>query len=56
MSLVLDSLATLVWIYSDEVTYAIRQLFHTVADTGALGPALWRLEDLNLAKPEISAR
>jgi predicted nucleic acid-binding protein len=47
VSLVLDSSATLAWIYSDEVTEEIRQLFETVADTGALVPALWRLEVAN---------
>jgi len=47
MSLVLDSSATLAWIYSDEVTEGVRQLFDTVADTGAFVPALWRLEVAN---------
>ena len=47
MSLVLDSSATLAWIYSDEVTDGIRRLFDTIADTGALVPALWRLEVAN---------
>src|SRR5713101_8157396 len=47
MSLVLDSSATLAWIYSDETTEVIRQLFDTIADTGALVPALWRLEVAN---------
>ena len=43
----LDSSATLAWIYGDEVTEGIRQLFDTVADTGAFVPALWRLEVAN---------
>jgi predicted nucleic acid-binding protein len=47
MSLVLDSSATLAWIYSDETTEAIRQLFDSVADAGAFVPALWRLEVAN---------
>ena len=47
MSLVLDSSATLAWIYSDEVTEGMRELFDTVADTGAFVPALWRLEVAN---------
>jgi predicted nucleic acid-binding protein len=47
MSLVLDSSATLAWIYSDEVTEGIRRLFDTVGDTGAFVPALWRLEVAN---------
>lgn len=47
MSLVLDSSATLAWIYADETTEAIRELFDRVADTGAVVPALWRLEVAN---------
>jgi predicted nucleic acid-binding protein len=47
MSLVLDSSATLAWIYSDEVAEGVRELFDTVADTGAFVPALWRLEVAN---------
>lgn len=47
MSLVLDSSATLAWIYSDEVTDTIRQLFDTAAEAGAFVPALWRLEVAN---------
>ena len=44
MSLVLDSSATLAWIYGEETTAAIRQVFDQVADNGAVVPALWRLE------------
>ena len=47
MSLVLDSSATLAWIYGDETTAAIHQLFDTVANTGAIVPMLWRLEVAN---------
>ena len=47
MSLVLDSSATLAWIYSNETTEAIRRLFDAVADGGAVVPALWRLEVAN---------
>ena len=47
MSLVLDSSATLAWIYSDETTEPIRHLFEAVADEGAFVPALWRLEVAN---------
>jgi predicted nucleic acid-binding protein len=47
VSLVLDSSATLAWIYSDETTDAIRDLFNAVADNGAVVPALWRLEIAN---------
>ena len=44
MSLVLDSSVTLAWLYSDEVTEAIRRIFEAVAEHGAVVPALWRLE------------
>ena len=47
MSLVLDSSATLAWIYGDETTRAIREVFDRVADDGAVVPGLWRLEVAN---------
>lgn len=47
MSLVLDSSATLAWIYSDETKDEIRAVFDQVADAGAVVPALWRLEVAN---------
>ena len=45
--LVLDSSATLAWIYGDETTEAIRRVFDAIADNGALVPTLWRLEVAN---------
>lgn len=47
MNLVLDSSATLAWIFSDEVTDAIRDVFDVVGSGGAVVPALWRLEVAN---------
>jgi predicted nucleic acid-binding protein len=47
LSLVLDSSATLAWIYGDETTEPIRRVFDTVIDEGAVVPALWRLEVAN---------
>ena len=47
MSLVLDSSATLAWIYSDEANDAIRHVFDMVAEEGAVVPSLWRLEVAN---------
>jgi predicted nucleic acid-binding protein len=47
VTLVLDSSATLAWIYGDETTAAIRALFDQVAEEGAAVPALWRLEVAN---------
>jgi predicted nucleic acid-binding protein len=52
VSLVLDSSATLAWVslawvYGDETTQAIRELFDAIADSGTVVPALWRLEAAN---------
>ena len=47
MTLVLDSSATLAWIYSEETTGPIRYVFDAVAKEGAFVPALWRLEVAN---------
>jgi predicted nucleic acid-binding protein len=44
---VLDSSATLAWIYGDETTEAVRLLYERIADEGALVPTLWRLEVAN---------
>ncbi len=46
-SLILDSSATLAWIYGDETTDAIRRVFDAIANNGALVPVLWRLEVAN---------
>lgn len=54
MSLVLDSSATLAWIYPDETTPAIRDVFDKVIESGAWAPALWRLEIANIL--EMGAR
>jgi hypothetical protein len=45
--LILDSSATLAWIYGDETTEAILRVFDDVADNGALVPAPWPLELAN---------
>ncbi|WP_284180192.1 type II toxin-antitoxin system VapC family toxin [Rhabdaerophilum sp. SD176] len=47
MSLVLDSSATLAWIFSDESTPAIDTIFDQIAEQGAVVPALWVLEVAN---------
>ena len=47
MSLVLDASVTLAWIYPDEITDAIREVFDVVASDGAVVPAAWRLEVAN---------
>ncbi|HVH89547.1 MAG TPA: type II toxin-antitoxin system VapC family toxin [Terriglobales bacterium] len=44
MSLVLDSSITLAWVYADETTSTIREIFQQVRKRGAWVPALWHLE------------
>jgi len=47
LSLVLDSSATLAWIFGDETTLALERVFEEVAERGAVVPSLWRLEVAN---------
>ena len=47
MSVVLDSSATLAWIYGEETTPAIRHVFDSIAERGAVVPGLWWLEVAN---------
>ena len=54
--LILDSSATLAWIYGDETTEAIRRVFDAVAENGALVPALWRLEVANSLTMAVRGR
>ena len=48
MSLVIDSSATLAWVYSEVNTPSIREVLARVADRGALVPGLWKLEVANV--------
>ena len=43
MSLVLDSSATLAWIYADEATEASSDIFDLVIESGAWVPSIWKL-------------
>jgi predicted nucleic acid-binding protein len=47
VSLVLDSSATVAWLFEDETTDAIRDIFGQVILSGAIVPDLWRLEIAN---------
>lgn len=47
MSVVLDSSATLAWVYANEVTESIREVFRLVCANGAWVPGLWKLEVAN---------
>lgn len=48
MSLVLDSSATLAWIYMEERSEAIAGVFDRLTADGAWVPSLWRLEVANV--------
>lgn len=48
MSLVLDSSVTLAWIYSEETTREILQVFDRIVDRGGWVPEHWRLEVANV--------
>ena len=48
MSLVLDSSVTLAWIYADETTEPIREVFNMLSRSGTWVPGLWRLEVANV--------
>lgn len=56
MSLVVDSSVTLAWIYTDEVTAPIRQVFELVCNRGAWAPTLWRLEVANVLQMGVRRR
>lgn len=48
MSLVLDSSTTMAWVYSDETTQAVQDVFGLLSRGGAWVPGLWRLEIANV--------
>lgn len=48
MSLVLDTSVALAWVYSEETTPAVLEVFSTVARSGAWIPSLWRLDIANV--------
>jgi len=53
MSLVLDSSITLAWVYSDETTPAVRQVFDRLSQGGAWVPGHWRLEVANVLEMNV---
>ena len=53
MSLVLDSSATLAWVFASETTQAIRQVFDLLSQRGAWVPSLWRLEVANVLETGV---
>lgn len=56
MSLILDSSATLAWVYADETSDAIRQVFDLLGESGAWVPSLWRLEVGNILEMGVRRR
>jgi len=53
VSVVVDSSATLAWVYNEETTGAIREILARVAERGAWVPALWRLEVANVLEMNV---
>ena len=53
MSLVLDPSLTLCWYFEDERTAAADAVLDQVVDSGAVVPALWRIEVLNAFQTAI---
>ena len=54
--MVLDSSATLAWLYRDEVSDGIRRIFDLISTDGAWVPFLWRLEVANGLQTGIRRR
>jgi predicted nucleic acid-binding protein len=53
MSFVLDSSIALAWVYSDETTLAVAQVFDLLSLGGAWVPGLWRLEVANVLEKGV---
>jgi len=56
VTLVLDSSATLGWVYLDEASAVAAQIFELIAVAGAWVPSLWRLEVANSLQIGIRRR
>lgn len=48
MSLVLDTSATIAWVYVGETSRPVREVFDQVTESGAWVPSIWRLEIANV--------
>lgn len=53
MSLVLDSSITLAWLYREQATISVDQIFENLIQASAWVPALWRLEVANVLQMGI---
>ena len=56
MSLVIDSSITLAWFFEDERTERADVVMRQVAKTGAVVPALWRLEIANALQSALQRK
>lgn len=56
MSLVLDSSVTLAWVYQEETTSPVDEVFEKLSQAGAWVPALWRLEVANVLQMGVKRR
>ena len=56
MSIVIDSSVTLAWVYSDETTEPVEQVFRQLGESGAWVPGLWRLEVANVLEMNVRRR
>ncbi len=53
MSLIIDTSATIAWVYADERTAVIRAVFARVRSEGAWVPGLWHLETANVLQMNV---
>lgn len=56
MSLVLDSSVALAWVYSDETTLAVQDVFTRLSRSGAWVPGLWHLEIANVLQMGVGRK
>jgi predicted nucleic acid-binding protein len=53
MSLVLDSSVTLAWVYADETTEAVTEVFELLSQGSGWVTGLWRLEVANVLEMDV---
>lgn len=56
MSMVLDSSITLAWVYREETTESVNEVFENLSRAGAWVPSLWRLEVANVLQVGMRRR
>ena len=53
MSLVLDCSVVAAWVFADETTEAVKQVFEQLCDSAGWVPSLWRLEVGNVLEMSV---